>query len=95
MVNRQAADDDSATDGSDTDYGDRTGNINQAITLPQAMAAVTRESAEPLGIAEETVTIEPGKSADFIAIDRDIFTGDIKDVHNTQVVGRWVAGQSS
>lgn len=89
MVTRQAA-----TDSADT-YGDRTVNINQAITLPQAMAAFTRESAKALGIADETGTIEPGKSADFIALDRNIFTGDIKDVHNTQVTRRWVAGRGS
>ena len=90
MVTRQAADDDSSAN-----YGDRTVNIDQAITLPQAMAAFTRESAKALGIAEEAGTIEAGKSADFIALDRDIFTGDIKDVHNTQVLSRWVSGQAS
>ncbi|MDN5783967.1 MAG: amidohydrolase family protein, partial [Corynebacterium casei] len=92
MVTRQAAAD--SANSSDS-YGDRTVNINQAITLPQAMAAFTRESAKALGITEETGTIEPGKSADFIALDRNIFTGDIKDVHNTQVTRRWVAGQGS
>lgn len=90
MVTRQAAADDS-----DDNYGDRTVNINQAVTLPQAMAVFTRESAKALGIAAETGTIEPGKSADFIALDRDIFTGHIKDVHNTQVLGRWVAGKTN
>ena len=90
MVTRQAA-----ASQSDADYGHRTVNINQAITLPQAMAAFTRESAKALGIAAETGTIEPGKSADFIALDRDIFTGHIKDVHNTQVLGRWVAGKTN
>lgn len=93
MVTRQAASDGAAAE-SDSGYGDRTVNINQAITLPQAMAAFTRESAKALGISEETGTIEPGKSADFIALDRDIFTGDIKDVHNTQILGRWVAGKT-
>lgn len=88
MVTRQAA-----ASQSDADYGHRTVNINQAITLPQAMAAFTRESAKALGIAAETGTIEPGKSADFIALDRDIFTSDIKQVHQTQVLGRWVAGE--
>lgn len=88
MITRQAA-----ASQSDADYGHRTVNINQAITLPQAMAAFTRESAKALGIAAETGTIEPGKSADFIALDRDIFTSGIKQVHQTQVLGRWVAGE--
>lgn len=93
MVTRQAAVNDGSESG--TDYGDRTVNSAQAITLPQAMAAFTRESAKALGIADETGTIEPGKSADSIALDRNIFTGDIKDVHNTQVTRRWVAGISN
>ena len=90
MVTRQAA-----ASQSDADYGHRTVNINQAITLPQAMAAFTRESAKALGIAAETGTIEPGKSADFIALDRDIFTSGIKQVHPTQVLRRWVAGKTN
>lgn len=73
---------------------DRTVNAAQAITLPQAMAAFTRESAKALGIAGETGTLEPGKSADFIALDRDIFTIPIQDVHNTEVVGRWLQGSA-
>ena len=59
------------------------------------MAAFTGESAKALGIAAETGTIEPGKSADFIALDRDIFTSGIKQVHQTQVLRRWVAGKTN
>lgn len=74
------------------DGDDRTVNIDQAITLPQALAAFTRESAKALGIANETGTIEPGKSADFIAIDRNVFDVPIEDVHNTRAVSRWLGG---
>ncbi|KAB1643413.1 amidohydrolase [Gulosibacter chungangensis] len=86
MVTRKAA----VEDGDD-----RSVNAAQAITLPQALAAFSRESAKALGIASETGTIEPGKSADFIAIDRNIFEIPIEDVHNTQVVTRWLAGVES
>lgn len=78
--------------GAVEDGDDRTVNASQAITLPQALAAFTRESAKALGISDETGTIEPGKSADFIAIDRDVFDIAIEDVHNTRVVRRWVSG---
>ena len=61
MVTRQAAaNDGKARSESGTDYGDRTVNIAQSITLPQAMAAFTRESVKALGIADETGTIEAG-----------------------------------
>lgn len=36
----------------------RTSNVDETITLPQALAAFTRESANVLGIADETGTIE-------------------------------------
>lgn len=71
---------------------DRTVNADQAISLPQALAAFTRESARALGISEETGTIEPGKSADFIALDRNIFEIPIEDMHNTLTVCRWLRG---
>ncbi|NWN88402.1 MAG: amidohydrolase [Micrococcaceae bacterium] len=76
------------------DADQRSVNIDQAITLPQALAAFTRESAKALGIGNETGTIEPGKSADFIAIDRNIFDGPIEEVHNTRIVRRWVRGKT-
>lgn len=71
---------------------DRTVNYEQAITLPQAVAAFTRESAKALGIEEKTGTIEPGKSADFIALDRNIFETPIEEVHRTRAVRRWLRG---
>lgn len=83
MVTRKAA-----ADSGD----DRTVNAAQAITLPQALAAFTRESAKALGIGDETGTIEPGKSADFIALDRNVFEVPIEAVHDTQVVRRWLSG---
>jgi len=77
------------------DGDDRTVNIDQAITLPQAIAAFTRESAKALGIARETGTIEAGKSADFILTDRNVFEVPITEVHNTGVVQRWLAGAAT
>lgn len=78
--------------GAVEDRDDRSVNIDQAITLPQALAAFTCESPKALGIGDETGTIKPGKSADFIAIDRNVFNIAIEDVHNTQVVRCWVGG---
>ncbi|MGO1543532.1 MAG: amidohydrolase [Gulosibacter sp.] len=78
--------------GAVEDGDDRTVNIGQAITLHQALAAFTRESAKALGIAETTGTIEPGKSADFIAIDRNVFEVPTRDVHHTRVIRRWLGG---
>lgn len=81
--------------GAIEDADPRTVNAAQAITLPQAVAAFTRESAKALGILEETGTLEPGKSADFIAIDRNIFEVPIHEVHHTKVLQRWLKGSTT
>lgn len=86
MVTRQTA-----ADQNDA----RTVNIEQAITLPQAIGAFTRESAKALGLSAETGTIETGKSADFILTDKNVFELPIHQVHKTQVVQRWFEGVST
>ena len=48
----------------------------QAITVAQAVAGLTRASAYQLGVSAELGSIEPGKRADLVMIDRDIFRID-------------------
>ncbi|MEO8459945.1 MAG: amidohydrolase family protein [Dokdonella sp.] len=38
-------------------------------------------------------TLEPGKWADFILIDRDIVAGKPKDIWSTKVLETWVGGK--
>ena len=65
----------------------------EALTLPQAFAAFTTGAAYA-GHAETMVgTLEPGKWADFILTDRDIFTIAPGDIWKTQVLETWVAGK--
>lgn len=66
---------------------------DQALTLPQAFAAFTTGAAYA-GHAERMVgTLEPGKWADFILVDRDIFTAPPGELWKTQVQETWLAGQ--
>jgi predicted amidohydrolase YtcJ len=39
-------------------------------------------------------SLEPGKWADFIVIDRDLFKGPASDIHKTRVLQTWVAGHA-
>jgi predicted amidohydrolase YtcJ len=78
---------------------DRDGNppggwrADQALTLPQAFAAFTTAAAYA-GHAEGLVgTIEPGKWADFILVDRDIFKIAPGDLWKTKVQETWVGGR--
>jgi predicted amidohydrolase YtcJ len=44
--------------------------------------------------AEKTLgTLEPGKWADFILIDRDIIAGPPADIWKTRVLQTWVGGK--
>jgi predicted amidohydrolase YtcJ len=48
----------------------------QAITVAQAVAGLTRASAHQLGVEAEFGSLEPGKRADLVMLDRDIFRID-------------------
>ena len=65
----------------------------QRLTMEQAFAAFTRGAAYA-GFAEDRLgTLEPGRMADFIFIDRDIFAeGDQRRIRDTQVLETYVGG---
>jgi predicted amidohydrolase YtcJ len=66
---------------------------DQAMTLTEALRAFTLDAAYA-GHAEKTQgTLEPGKWADFILIDRDIFAGKPADIWKTRVLQTWVGGR--
>ena len=66
----------------------------QRVTLEQAFNGFTRGAAYA-GFAEDRLgTLEPGRMADFIFIDRDIFANaDQRQIRETQVVETWVGGR--
>ena len=66
---------------------------DQALGIAQALAAFTTGAAYA-GHAETMVgSLEPGKWADFILIDRDIFAAPAGDVWKTKVDETWLAGR--
>jgi predicted amidohydrolase YtcJ len=65
----------------------------QKVTMAQALSGFTRDAAFA-GFAEERLgTLERGKLADFIFIDRDIFAVPPREVQETQVLETWLAGR--
>lgn len=57
----------------------------QAITLEEALRIYTLNGAEALKLQQETGSIQVGKSADLIVLDRHLFKRPIEDVGDTQV----------
>jgi predicted amidohydrolase YtcJ len=68
----------------------------QKLTLEQALRGFTAAAAHA-GFAEDRIgTLERGKFADFILIDRDIFEGATPEqIRATKVLETWVAGEKA
>lgn len=65
----------------------------QAMTREEALRAFTLDAAYAAGQEKELGTLEPGKQADFILIDRDYFAVDPSQIWSTQVLETWVGGR--
>jgi len=65
----------------------------QRLTIGEALHAFTRGAAYA-GFAEDRIgSLEPGKWADFILVDRDPTAVNAQDLARTQVFETWIAGK--
>jgi predicted amidohydrolase YtcJ len=65
----------------------------ERLTFAQALGGFTRDAAWA-GFAESKFgSLEPGKWADFVLVDRDIGTASPHDLARTQVLETWIAGE--
>ncbi len=65
----------------------------EALTREQAIQFYTRNNAHLLFWEDEIGSLEPGKRADFIVVDRDLLTCPLNDLKDTQVLQTWVEGK--
>ncbi len=65
----------------------------EAMTLPQAFRAFTLDAAYAQHQEKTLGSLEKGKWADFILVDRDLFKVAPADIWKIQVLETWVAGE--
>jgi predicted amidohydrolase YtcJ len=65
----------------------------QKMTLTEALRAFTLDAAYAEHAETTQGTLEPGKCADFILLDRDIVTGPPAEIWKTRVLQTWVGGK--
>ncbi|WP_303828340.1 amidohydrolase [Asticcacaulis taihuensis] len=85
-VTRQAIGEDAVT------YPDRLG-IDPGLTVAQAVRAITFNAAYSLRQDRETGSLEPGKFADLIVLDRNLFQIKPEEIGDTKVLLTMVGGK--
>ena len=66
----------------------------QRLSMEQAFDAFTRGAAHAAFAEDRIGTLEPGRMADFLLIDRDIFTAESPTaIRETQVLETWLSGR--
>jgi predicted amidohydrolase YtcJ len=66
----------------------------QSVPLSVMVDAYTRNAAYALRQEKTTGSLEPGKRADFVVLDRDIFAIDPFELHATRVLATYLDGQA-
>jgi hypothetical protein len=65
----------------------------QAITLDQALHIFTLDGAKALKLGDKTGSVEVGKSADFIILDRNLFKVPVTYVSKVKIVNTYFEGK--
>ena len=67
--------------------------VDQAMTIQQAFAGFTADAAFAGGAERSVGTLEPGRWADFLLLDRDPFSIAPAELFQVQVEETWLAGR--
>ncbi|WP_457663234.1 amidohydrolase family protein [Sinorhizobium medicae] len=75
-------------------WDEAEGRFGEPISLTQAIDVMTKNGAWSMGIEHEAGTLEIGKSADIIVLDRNLFEVEPQgNIHSTRVDLTFVQGQ--
>lgn len=72
---------------------ERSFGLSEGITLRQAITMFTINAAHQLGIDREKGSLESGKSADFIVLDRNPFDIPVTEIHTLLPRETWIDGK--
>ncbi|MNN19368.1 N-substituted formamide deformylase precursor [compost metagenome] len=67
-------------------------NKDEAIDRQTMFYAYTRNAARTIGLERQIGSLAPGKQADMIVLDRDVFNAPEAQLADTQVLKTWFAG---
>jgi len=73
----------------------RTLAPQETISIDQALAAYTRNAAIHFDMDDKVGTLEAGKQADFIIIDRNPLTTEVEKLSETQVLTSVMNGRTT
>ena len=68
-------------------------NPTQRLSLTEAIAVFTRNPAKAMGLGDKIGTIQPGRSADFIVLNHNLFDIEPNTIHQTQVLATYFEGR--
>ena len=72
-------------------------NPSELLTVREVLQCLTINGARSLGLEEERGSIEKGKYADFVLLDKDVFElekTDKMEIFGTSVAGTWFEGRN-
>jgi predicted amidohydrolase YtcJ len=65
----------------------------QRLTVEEAVHAYTLGPAQAVGVGDRLGSLAPGKLADLVILDRDVFTCDPMEIAGTRVLATMIGGQ--
>ncbi len=68
-------------------------NPGEAVTVMQALKAVTIDAAWQCHLDDITGSVAKGKFADSVVLDRDPTKTDLRDIMNIKITETWLGGQ--
>ena len=68
-------------------------NAKESLTLKDMLYSYTVNAAKAIGLEQKIGSLQAGKQADFIVIDRDVFNSPVNELNQTQVLQTYFAGE--